>query len=429
MKKTTKNRLFKSISAFLFACFICFAFYAGSQANVVEWGAVAGGGKSTGGTNTLRGTISQLAAGKSTNVDVLRHGYRIAIPQRPAVDCSAPASCAVSTCYGPSDGALTFRNIKCATPPCSFPRGATQYYQYLWQTSSTYTHAAMQNGSDWGDTAARCPGGACTKTGTTMSITPTTGTSWYLIVRSYNGGQNGGSPGNDGLLGSGLDPLGDVTLGPYEYDDTAPTVVINDPAASSWQTANFTFDVTNADTGCAGLGASSCEYRVVSNSVQTLGWTPYTCSTDPSITVGAAANCRDQGVNMCEVFVQTTDAKGNGPDSKSRQFSIDWTPPTVTINNPAASSWQAADFTFDVTNADTGGSGLSTCYYRVLSNSVQTLGWTSYTCASDPSITVGAAANCRDQGADMCQVEAYNTDVATNTGTTQTRQFSIDWTA
>jgi len=211
----------------------------------------------------------------------------------------------------------------------------------------------------------------------------------------------------------------------FSIDWSAPTTTINYPAAASWQTADFTADVTNADTG--GSGLSTCYYRVLSNSVQTLGWTSYTCGNDPSITVGASADCRDQGSNICQVEFYNTDAAGNTGTTQSRQFGIDWSSPTVTINNPAASSCQPADFTFDVTNADTGGSGLSTCYYRVLSNSVQTLGWTSYTCGNDPSITVGASADCRDQGADLCSVEAYDTDAAGNTGTTQTRNFTADW--
>jgi len=109
----------------------------------------------------------------------------------------------------------------------------------------------------------------------------------------------------------------------------------------------------------------------------------------------------------------------------SGQLPIDFASPTTTINSPDAGAMQAADFTVDVTNADTGGSGLNQCFYRVSSDSIETLPWTGYDCATDPSITVGAAADCRDDGTNICQVEFYDTDIAGNIGVTVSRQFSI----
>ena len=41
----------------------------------------------------------------------------------------------------------------------------------------------------------------------------------------------------------------------------------------------------------------------------------------------------------------------------------DTTPPTSTINSPEAGSWQDNAFTVSVSDSDTGGSDLSTCYY------------------------------------------------------------------
>ncbi|MFA6448281.1 MAG: DUF2341 domain-containing protein, partial [bacterium] len=213
----------------------------------------------------------------------------------------------------------------------------------------------------------------------------------------------------------------------YSIDRTAPTATITAPAAGTWEKANFTVSVTNADTG--GSGLDLCYYRVLSNTIQTLGWTSYGCATNPTINVGAGLDCRDEGANMCQVEFYNTDAATNTGATVTRQFSIDWTAPTAAITAPAAGTWENADFAVSVTNADTGGSGLNVCYYRVLSNAVQTLAWTSYGCATNPTLTVGAGMDCRDQGANACQVELYNTDVATNTGATVSRQFSIDWTA
>jgi len=210
----------------------------------------------------------------------------------------------------------------------------------------------------------------------------------------------------------------------FSIDWTDPTVTINAPAASSWQGADFTFDVTNAD---AGSGVGVCEYMVESDGIETLAWTVYGCGTDPTITVGVGDDCDVEGVDKCEVFVRVTDVAGNGPASASRIFSIDWANPTVTINAPAASSWQRADFTFDVTNADTG-SGVDVCEYRVVSDSVETLAWTVYACATDPTITVGVGDDCDVEGADECEVFVRVTDVAGNGPVSASRVFGIDWT-
>ncbi len=213
----------------------------------------------------------------------------------------------------------------------------------------------------------------------------------------------------------------------FSIDRTPPTTVINSPAASSWQRADFVVDVTNADTG--GSGLANCYYRVLSNSVETAGWATYTCTTDPTLTVGAAADCRDDGADMCQIELYNTDVAGNTGTTVTRVFSIDRTPPTTVINSPVSGAWKSADFVADVTNADNvGGSGLATCYYHVLSNSVETYPWGTYTCSTDPTITVGAGNDCRDQGTDICTIEFYAIDVAGNTGNTASSTISIDWT-
>jgi len=165
--------------------------------------------------------------------------------------------------------------------------------------------------------------------------------------------------------------------------------------------------------------------------VQTLGWTSYGCGTNPTLTVGAGMDCRDQGANMCQIELYNTDVAGNVSSTPTRQFSIDWATPTITVSNPAASAWKNADFTVSVTNSDVG-SGFGSCYYRVFSNGIQRLAWTSYACGGNPpDITVGSGVGnlCRNQGADMCEVDFYSVDVAGNISSTQTRTFGIDWTA
>jgi len=210
----------------------------------------------------------------------------------------------------------------------------------------------------------------------------------------------------------------------FSIDWTDPSVTINAPAASSWQTADFVVDVTNSD---ATSGTGTCQYRVESDSVETLAWTAYNCADNATATVGVGNYCDVEGADKCEVFLRVTDAAGNGPVSTSRVFSIDWTDPSVTINAPAASSWQTADFVVDVTNSDAT-SGPGTCQYRIESDSVETLAWTAYNCADNATATVGVGDYCDVEGADMCEVFLRITDVAGNGFVSTSRVFGIDWT-
>jgi len=171
--------------------------------------------------------------------------------------------------------------------------------------------------------------------------------------------------------------------------------------------------------------------------VETQAWTARTAcnsSTSQSITVGAAAMCRDEGANTCRVTVRATDNVGKVTTLAARSFSIDFTPPSVTFNNPAAGAWKTADFDIDISDSDTG-SGLASCEYMVESFNgawVTTQAWTARTACNSTtsqSITVGAAAMCRDEGANTCRVTVRATDNVGKVTTLAARSFSIDFDA
>jgi len=220
----------------------------------------------------------------------------------------------------------------------------------------------------------------------------------------------------------------------FSIDYTPPTVVFNNPAAGAWKGTAFDIDISDSD---AGAGLASCEYMVESNNgawVTTQAWTTRTCNsaTSASITVGVAAMCRDQGTNTCRVTVRATDNVSKVTTLAARSFSIDWTPPSVTFNNPAAGSWKGAAFDIDISDSDAG-SGLASCEYMVESNNgawVTTQAWTARTCnsATSASITVGAGMNCQDEGTNTCRVTVRATDNAGNVQTLAARSFSIDLT-
>ncbi len=220
----------------------------------------------------------------------------------------------------------------------------------------------------------------------------------------------------------------------FGIDYTGPSVTFNNPAASSWQKTAFDIDISDND---ATSGLATCEYMVESDNgswTETKAWTARTCNsaTSANITVGAAAYCLDQGADKCRVTVRATDNAGNVTTLAGRTFSIDYTGPSVTFNNPAASAWKNAAFDIDVSDSDTG-SGLATCEYMVESDNgswTETKAWAARTCnsATSANITVGAAAYCLDQGADKCRVTVRATDNAGNVTTLAGRTFSIDYT-
>ncbi len=145
-----------------------------------------------------------------------------------------------------------------------------------------------------------------------------------------------------------LDPsdqlVGDVDFTPWAYDagvntdHDAPTSTVNSPAESSWQNSDFNAELEYSDTGGAGLADGECKYKVVSNGTITEFYkSAGSCSGNNEIisrliTVGSGSNCRDEGTNICEVFIKTEDNSGNEGTEVSRTFNIDFTDPTGSVS-------------------------------------------------------------------------------------------------
>ena len=301
--------------------------------NVVEWDSNnGGGGKATGGGNTLQGTVGQVVIGNSANgSNLARHGFRIAIPQRPAVACvSGGAACVpVDECYGPPDMPFVIQNAAgCTAPPCAFDKGATQYYRYLLQTSDAYTNAAIQAGTSWGDLDLLCPGGTCgyQPAGPSINLTPaSTDDNWYFIARSYNGG----------LIG------GDETIGPFKYDMTPPVItgtvtIANVNYADKYVDNPFDISVDGiTDAGCAGL--ASCQYCSTTDGAcdSESEWLPAVLADGVCTITGVACNNGDPlTINM-----RAKDERDNTTNAVAVNRICDDAPPIVTSGvEPAADS-------------------------------------------------------------------------------------------
>jgi hypothetical protein len=159
-----------------------------------------------------------------------------------------------------------------------------------------------------------------------------------------------------------------------KIDTQGPTSSITYPDASSWQTTNFSSNFTYSDSES---GLDTCEYKVVSYTTITVDWTPAgSCSgvetnITKNITVGSGENCRDEGLDNCTVYIRANDSAGNLGSEFARNFSIDWTSPSIGAVQvqPTSGSYTAGTFTVNASVSDSGGSGLNTSSCEVCHSS------------------------------------------------------------
>jgi len=131
----------------------------------------------------------------------------------------------------------------------------------------------------------------------------------------------------------------DVSDNVFTIDSTKPTTIINSPAESSWQTADFDVGLTDNDD----VGLFECKYRVLSYDgaewIETKTWTTRVCSGSVTLTVGSDKDCGNEGMNTCKIEAYAIDEAGNQGDIETRVFSIDWTAPSVTLTAPLDGSY------------------------------------------------------------------------------------------
>ncbi len=211
-----------------------------------------------------------------------------------------------------------------------------------------------------------------------------------------------------------------------------------------WQNNNINCDVTYTENGASGL--SECKYRIVNagENENSIEWTSQSCSGASetfSITITAGAtgsyDCNVNGEDNCELQLEAEDVVGNTGPRTSYYYDIDFTPPSASIYDPEAGSPQISpSFISYFLYSDSGGSGLSSCQYKVDNFGVITTipDWISAGSCSGSSeplnktITVGSnLENCRAQGVNACTVSVRATDGAGNVGPVGTRSFDINF--
>lgn len=192
-----------------------------------------------------------------------------------------------------------------------------------------------------------------------------------------------------------------------------PVTNITSPPNGSVKGVAFHVNITDGGVGQDRILA--CEYRVRNNGAVTRDWSTRDCNS--AVTVPVPVVC-DTG--SCIVEARAIDILGReGYDSRA-EYIIDKSVPQVAFLSPAPGSWQRSNFTVSISDSFT--HGISSCEYRVLSSGAEVFGFRPRNCTSP--ITVSTA-QCRDNGANTCTVEARAAGATGTVGAASAR-YSID---
>lgn len=253
--------------------------------------------------------------------------------------------------------------------------------------SSGFQALGCGDGSFWADVESYCTSegsGACT-----------------VEVKGYD---------NAGNVGSATRAFG--------IDYTAPTTSLSQtPAASpsGWYKSNVDFTFTCTDNA----GGSGCTAQ---SSLDGGAWTN-----------GGTRTVSTSGLHTLRY--RAFDVAGNVEQEHEVTVNIDKVVPTTAITSPAAGSTQPSTFQVSFQDADTGGSGLDVCSYRVTGLmagvAMPDSGWQTRFCNGSVVITSGLleTTGCRVLVAvpnvAQCKIESQVTDVAGNASAIATRIVSV----
>jgi len=112
------------------------------------------------------------------------------------------------------------------------------------------------------------------------------------------------------------------------------------------------------------------------------------------------------------------------------QVAVDLVSPVTAITAPPTGAWRNAAFVTSFSDTDSGaGVAPASCVWGAISSGLATRTAEARTCSSGVTVSVGAGADCRHEGANTCVVNGRSTDQARRLSATGQRAFSIDWTA
>ncbi len=164
--------------------------------------------------------------------------------------------------------------------------------------------------------------------------------------------------------------------------DTTPPSVSVSGAPPNWQNTDATASVSCSDSNC---GCDSSTYRLIIYSSN-----PDTCPTTYSSYSSTSPQTISSHVWVCGA---AKDHNGNVGYSAPVEFKVDKTAPTTSIT-PNGHSWTNQDVSFTLTCSDSGGSGCSTTYYKII-NYGETCGTTGYVAGTSGTVTCASESVCK----------------------------------
>lgn len=221
--------------------------------------------------------------------------------------------------------------------------GGVQYYRYVMNQNADYTFTGSE--STWSDADAKCPGGACTTTGTSLTVNAgSDATDWYLHVQAYNGDDEASTA---------------QTHGPFFLDRSAPDppATLNDGAGAdaSWTTSKNGLTAHWSAVSDAMSGFSKYQYAIgtTSGGTDVVNWTDN----------GTSTSVTKEGLTLADgdtyyVSVRAVDAAENTSSVKTSDgITVDATDPTITDNEAGVSPARASGGTTYDIDFSNGGSG------------------------------------------------------------------------
>ncbi|MHA1780032.1 MAG: Ig-like domain-containing protein [Candidatus Thorarchaeota archaeon] len=178
---------------------------------------------------------------------------------------------------------------------------------------------------------------------------------------------------------------------------TPPSLTISSPADNTWVHDTVTFSGTAADN--RGEGYSYTRYLLDPNNVMLLFPNLFWQSVSGTTTWSLSIDTTDLTDGDHRIYFYARDRTGS-TTRKSIAFRVDNTDPTLSINNPSASSWHSGSITVSGTAAD-GMSGIAKVKCKIGSTDwVMADGTTSWSCTLDSTLV--------DDGFHTISVVAYD---------------------
>jgi hypothetical protein len=145
------------------------------------------------------------------------------------------------------------------------------------------------------------------------------------------------------------------------------------------------------------------------------------------ITVGQGKDCSAEGLNACGIRILSSDDTGK-TNRTERNFTIDYTPPSISINSPDVASWQNKNFSVNYSASDNVDISACNLFIRNGTNAQWTDKGNINCFANQVNITVGAGKNCSAEGLNACGIRIWANDSLNQLNYIE-RNFSIDYNA